>query len=669
MLRSLSNKLLLAVVLAVALPFAGFALFLDHEITDRLALQFARATLRGLATDLAAGVDREVEERAGDLESWARDPLAGWALGEGAFELDGAHPAVDAAALEQLTGGAGSFREVYEEVLRGYLERKQRFDLIALFDERGVPLVVGQRGSEEQRAETVAALTLEQAPRQPWFEEALAGGVGRLGQARFDSWLAPTDPDGPPKYHVGLAVRVRARTGEQGVLLGLVNWSAFESQIEAPLVKDAFRGFVSGGATPSPYAWIWGTDGDTIIAHRDRSLYGEQVSGPRVGLPGMVEDVLGADSGLYRPYTFNGVRKNAAFAWTARSDEGGFGWVVGVGIDNADVERATRGVSVILVRGTIVVLIVVVAWAVMIARRTVAPIRALERHTQRVAEGDLDARIRIDTGDEVAQLARAFNRMTAELSVQSERLVKAEKDAAWREMARQIAHDLKNPLTPIQLSLDLEARARSEEDPRADAIATRSFDMIRRQVGHLREIATGFYEFTGGAKPVPRDFDLSELVREIVELYTDHAGQSGVSIDLETEPALVHADRAKLRRAVTNLISNGIEAMPDGGPLTVRCGPATGSGGARSRLDVADRGVGLTPQAQARLFEPYFTSKSGGTGLGLAIARRVVDEAGGELSLVERPAGEGSGCRARLDLPIAANRGGSGAGESTADAS
>ncbi|WP_145189152.1 ATP-binding protein [Planctomycetes bacterium Pla163] len=658
MLRSLSNKLLLAVVLAVALPFAGFALFLDHEITDRLALEFARATLRGLATDLAAGVDREVDERVGDLESWAREPLAGWALGEGAFELDGALPAVDAAAFEQLTGGAGSFREVYEGVLDGYLERKQRFDLIALLDERGVPLVVGQRGAAERRSETIAALTLEQFHRQPWFTEALAGGVGRIGQGRFDSWLGRTESDEPPRYHVGLAVQVRARTGEQGVLLALVNWSAFESLIEAPLVKDAFRGFVSGGATPSPYAWIWGTDGDTIIAHRDRTLYGEHVSGPRVGLPGMVEDVLADDvGGLYRPYTFNGVRKNAAFAWTAGRDEGGFGWVVGVGIDNADVERATRGVSAILVRGTIAVLVVVVAWAVMIARRTVAPIRALERHTQRVAEGDLDARIRIDTGDEVAQLARAFNRMTAELSVQSERLVKAEKDAAWREMARQIAHDLKNPLTPIQLSLDLEARARSEEDPRADAIAARSLDMIRRQVEHLREIATGFYEFTGGAKPVPRDFDLSELVREIVELYADHATELGISIDLETEPAPVHADRAKLRRAVTNLISNGLEAMPDGGPLTVRCGPADGPAGRCSRLDVTDRGVGLSPQAQARLFEPYFTSKSGGTGLGLAIARRVVDEAGGELSLVERPAEEGTGCRARLDLPLAAKRG------------
>ena len=654
MLRSLSNKLLLAVVLAVALPFAGFALFLDHEITNRLALEFARATLRGIAVDLAAGVDREIDERTSDLSSWAREPLVGWTLAEAAFERDGARRPVDAAALEELTGGAGSFREVYEGVLASYLERKERYDLIALFDERGVPVAVGRRGAVDARQRTVAALTADQVGRTDWFADALDGRVGRLGHGRYEAWLAGDAAPTEQPYHVGLAVGVTTRAGERGVLLALVNWSAFESLIEAPLVKDAFRGLVSGGETPSPYAWIWASDGDTIIAHRERELYGQRVSGPTIGLVSMVEDVAEAEAGLYRPYTFNGVRKNAAFAWTDASDAGGFGWVVGVGIDNADIERATVGVTSILLRGTLGVLLVVVLWAMMIARRTVAPIHALERHTRRVAEGDLDARVDIDSGDEVAALGRAFNRMTAELSIQNERIVKAEKDAAWREMARQIAHDLKNPLTPIQLSLDLYERARREGDPRAQAIAERSLDMIRRQVEHLREIATGFYEFTGGTKPDPVDFDLSELVREVTDIYADHARESGVDVDRVTEPALVHADRAKIRRAVANLIANGIEASPEGGTLAVRCAPS--ADGSRARLEVVDEGEGLTPEARARLFEPYFTTKSGGTGLGLAIARRVVDEAGGEVALDSRPPIEGRGCRATLELPAPRTR-------------
>lgn len=646
MLRSLSNKLLLAVVLAVALPFAGFALFLDHEITNRLALEFARATLRGIAVDLATGVDHQIDERTSDLEGWAREPLVAWTLTEAAFERDGSRRAVDASVLEQLTGGAGSFREVYEGVLESYVLRDPRYDLIALFDVRGVPVAIGGGAGVDARQRTVAALTADEVGRSPWFAEALEGRVGRLGHGRYDAWIAD---EGDDAYRVGLAVGVATDTGERGVLLALVNWSAFESLIEAPLVKDAFRGLVSGGETPSPYAWIWASDGDTIIAHRERSLYGQRVSQAPIGLVSMVQDVAEADAGLYRPYTFNGVRKNAAFAWTDDPDAGGFGWVVGVGIDNDDIGRATAGVSSILVRGTFAVLLVVVLWAMMIARRTVAPIHALERHTRRVAEGDLDARIEIDSGDEVAALATAFNRMTAELSVQSDRIVKAEKDAAWREMARQIAHDLKNPLTPIQLSLDLYERARRESDPRAEAIAERSLDMIRRQVVHLREIATGFYEFTGGTKPDPVDFDLSDLVREVAEIYADHARESGVELDLRTEPAPVHADRSKIRRAIANLIANGIEASPPDSTLTVTARP--GADGSSARLEVVDEGEGLTEEARARLFEPYFTTKSGGTGLGLAITRRVVDEAGGAVALESRPPIEGRGCRATLELP------------------
>lgn len=652
MLRSLSNKLLFAVIAAVVLPFAGFALFLDHEITDRLALQFAQATLRGVARDLASGVDMELAERVEDLSAWAREPLASWALREARFVRDGAAPPMDARVLGDLTGGAGSFREVYEEVLDQYLERKPRYDLIVLLDERGVPIATAARTREGERVKLVGAMTEQRLAQEPWFAAAFDGRVGLVDHHR-SNWLGEQG-DGVPveqrRHHIGIAVAVPGPRGGEpaGVLVGLVNWSVFESLIEAPLVKDAFRGLVAGGSTPSPYAWIWSSDGDTILAHQERSLYYEKVSGPRIGLPRMVEDANAARSGGYRPYTFNGVRKNAAFARTRTASEGGFDWVVGVGIDNSDVERATSHVSIVLVRGTFVVLVVVVAWAVMIARRTVRPIKQLEEHTRRVARGELDARVHIDTGDEVAALARAFNRMTADLAVQNEKLVKAEKDAAWREMARQIAHDLKNPLTPIQLSLDLVDRARAAGDPRADEIAARSLEMIRRQVAHLREIATGFHEFTGGAKPRPERFDLAELARELVELHAALAQERGLSIELELTPAQVFADRAKIRRAATNLLSNGIESMESGGRLVVRCVHVDGYG----RFEVLDNGRGLSSEVQARLFEPYFTTKSTGTGLGLAIARRVVDEAGGRLALLARPAAEGGGCRAQLDLPL-----------------
>jgi len=652
MRQSLSNKLLLAVVAAVALPFAAFALFLDHEITNRLALQVSREMLRGLARDLADGVDMEIARRVEDLASWAREPLASWVLREAHFVRDGAAPPMDAAVLGDLSGGAGSFREVYEEVLAGYLERKERYDLVVLLDERGVPIATAARTAGGQRVRLVGELTADRPAEQPWFRAALSGSVGLIDHHR-SAWLGEDDPGlsvERRRHHIGIAVGVPGPRGgaPMGVLVGLVNWSVFEALIDAPLVKDAFRGLVAHDVTPSPYAWIWASDGDTILAHQDRSLYYEKVSGPRIGLPRMVEDVRTERSGLHRPYTFVGVRKNAAFARTRAEPGAGFDWVVGVGIDNSDVERATQHVSSVLVRGTLAVLLVVVVWAVMIARRTVRPIKALEEHTRCVASGDLTARVHIDTDDELAELARAFNRMTADLAVQNEKLIKAEKDAAWREMARQIAHDLKNPLTPIQLSLDLVDRARAARDPRLPQIEAQSLDMIRRQVAHLREIATGFHEFTGGAKPRPEHFDLADLARELVDIHGDLARERGIAVEVELESCPVFADRAKIRRAATNLVSNGIESMEGGGRLVVRCRRVEGYG----RFEVLDNGRGLSAEVQARLFEPYFTTKSAGTGLGLAIARRVVDEAGGRLALVPRPPAEGGGCRAELDLPL-----------------
>src|SRR5262249_40582370 len=150
---------------------------------------------------------------------------------------------------------------------------------------------------------------------------------------------------------------------------------------------------------------------------------------------------------LYPEYRFGGMEKNAAFRRCNGSF--GFGWVVGVGINNDDIYATAEELRAILMGGGAGVLVLAVSLTLLIARRTTGPIRELQRQVRRVAGGDLDARIEIHSRDELGALAEDFNRMTAELKEQRARIVKAEKDAAWREMARQIAHDIKNPLTPM----------------------------------------------------------------------------------------------------------------------------------------------------------------------------------------------------------------------------
>ena len=148
-----------------------------------------------------------------------------------------------------------------------------------------------------------------------------------------------------------------------------------------------------------------------------------------------------------------------------------------------------------------------------------------------MAGGDLTARIESKAKDELGALTRDFNDMTERLVEQREQLVRAEKDAAWREMARQIAHDIKNPLTPIKLSVDLLRRSHAESHDQFDSIFERTMGMMDRQVNNLREISRDFYEFTGGRRPAPERFDAHELVDEVLDLHVAWAEEAHVQLE------------------------------------------------------------------------------------------------------------------------------------------
>src|SRR5262249_38805405 len=149
--------------------------------------------------------------------------------------------------------------------------------------------------------------------------------------------------------------------------------------------------------------------------------------------------------------------------------------------------------------------------------------------------------------------------------------------AAWREMARQIAHDIKNPLTPMRLSLDLLERARAERAANADQILERTLAMMRRQIDNLREIATDFYEFTGGRNPEPRSLRIEGLIDEVFQLLEAQAAELGVRLARAGAGGTLEADPAKLRRVLVNLVTNGLHAMRGRpGELVVRAEPDAG---------------------------------------------------------------------------------------------
>ena len=478
-------------------------------------------------------------------------------------------------------------------------------------------------------------------------------------QLNVDGVLIATcvDPYIKPTWRFG-ADRVR------GVLFGLVSWNYVQKLVDGEVITDAFRGLVSEGEEPSPYAWIWASDADTILGHPKPELYYQSVSRD-VKLPQLTQAVLANQSGwgLFPEYNFNGEDKNAAFkrcvplAGIGPFGGGERGWVVGVGIDNRDIYAIAEGLRALLLGGTGGVVLLSVLLTLFIAKRTTGPIGELQQTTRRVADGDLDARTEIQSKDELGDLAYDFNRMTRKLKEQRETIVKAEKDAAWREMARQIAHDIKNPLTPMSLSLDLLERARRERAEGSEEILERTMDLIRRQVENLRKIAGDFYEFTGGRKPDPEPIDLQELAQEVLHLHDAWAVELGVEIHLDGDPVVITADLGKLRRVLINLVTNALQAMPEGGKLFVQSAPCSDDEG-RGFLAIRDTGAGVPPEVAEHLFEPYFTTKSEGTGLGLAISKRVLEEMDGTITLSpaadEEPGARGTVARVTLPLDASA---------------
>jgi nitrogen fixation/metabolism regulation signal transduction histidine kinase len=284
------------------------------------------------------------------------------------------------------------------------------------------------------------------------------------------------------------------------------------------------------------------------------------------------------------------------------------------------------------------------------AERIADPVNRLQRATARIARGDLTARVALTSSDELRRLVEAFNRMAGELQRQQSELERTHRLEAWAEMARQVAHEIKNPLTPIQLSAEHLRRVHHDRGTPLSPVLEGCVDSILTQVRLLRQIASEFSSFASSptARPVPAD--LSALVTEVVEPYrTGLSGRVAIAIDVQPGLPPLWLDRTLIGRALTNVIDNALHAMPNGGTLTVTV-RATGPDGGVA-LMVADSGVGMDAAAIARIFEPYFSTKATGTGLGLTIARRNVELHGGTVVVASVP---GRGTVVTMTLPRSA---------------
>ena len=276
------------------------------------------------------------------------------------------------------------------------------------------------------------------------------------------------------------------------------------------------------------------------------------------------------------------------------------------------------------------------------------PVERLAAASREVAAGNWNVHVAAGSRDELGQLAEAFNAMTRELLQQRERLLQAERVAAWRELARRLAHELKNPLFPLQITVENLLRARSLPAPEFDEVFEESARTLREEIMHLKAIVARFSDFSKMPQPELRTVDVNALVEKVAALHRPQIEQSPkpVSLELELDPARPQAslDPELMHRVLSNLVLNALDAMPEGGRITI----ATRAAPEALEISVSDSGVGLTPEERDRLFTPYYTSKQHGTGLGLAIVQSVVSDHHGSISVSSEP---GRGATFTIRLP------------------
>jgi nitrogen fixation/metabolism regulation signal transduction histidine kinase len=273
----------------------------------------------------------------------------------------------------------------------------------------------------------------------------------------------------------------------------------------------------------------------------------------------------------------------------------------------------------------------------------------LVRGAREVASGNWNTRVSVASRDEIGELARAFNSMTQELIGQRDRLLQAERVAAWRELARRLAHELKNPLFPLQITIETLQRAKEQAPGEFDEIFCESAATLLAELANLKAIVGRFSDFAKMPAPQLEPVDLNEIVRSAARLFDAqlHAGNHApIAPEVDCGPGLglIQADPEQVTRALHNLILNAIDAMPEGGTLRIRTRRLEGC----AQLEVSDTGQGLTKEECERLFTPYYTTKRHGTGLGLAIVQSVVADHHGKISVESEP---GRGATFRIELP------------------
>jgi signal transduction histidine kinase len=266
--------------------------------------------------------------------------------------------------------------------------------------------------------------------------------------------------------------------------------------------------------------------------------------------------------------------------------------------------------------------------ALFITNRITRSFSFISAKMKEVNLGKMNEAIDWKRNDEIGDLVKEYNKMVSKLDDSAAALAKSEREGAWREMARQVAHEIKNPLTPMKLSLQYLQKSIASKSPNVEELTANVAKTLVEQIEHLNHIAGEFGQFANIGNPKNEIFDLNEVIKQVTQL---HAVDDRIHIDLnvQNKPLMINADRTHINRLFTNLILNAMQAVPADRNVQINIDEEIT--GDTVLIKVKDNGNGISEAVQSKIFTPNFTTKTSGTGLGLAMSKGIVEQAKGNM--------------------------------------
>lgn len=265
--------------------------------------------------------------------------------------------------------------------------------------------------------------------------------------------------------------------------------------------------------------------------------------------------------------------------------------------------------------------------AVLVSNTITQPLSLIQQRLSATGLGNANKPIKYESKDEIGAIVTAYNQMVQKLSDSERKLSQTNRELAWRQMARQVAHEIKNPLTPMRLSIQHLERAWKVKSNSLDKMFPRVMKTLMVQIDSLVRIANSFHEFAKMPDPVKDKIMVNEVLLEVVDLYAQSEEATWL-IDIPQEKFYAFSDRDQLSRCFNNIIKNALQAIDENGTIHISMAIEN----QHALIHIKDNGKGMTEEVQKKVFEPNFSTKNSGMGLGLAIVRRIIESSGGSIN-------------------------------------